>query len=60
MKLRYWLTLAFIPLGARGAEQAPEGVEFFEKKIRPALSKYCYECHAEGEKIKGGAAGGLP
>jgi hypothetical protein len=54
MKLRYWLTLAFIPLGARGAEQAPEGVEFFEKKIRPALSKYCYECHAEGEKIKGG------
>lgn len=44
--------LAWLPLGAE--ELSPEGVEFFENKIRPALSKYCYECHAEGEKIKGG------
>ncbi|MEM1443975.1 MAG: PSD1 and planctomycete cytochrome C domain-containing protein, partial [Verrucomicrobiota bacterium] len=29
--------------------------DFFEKKIRPALVKHCYQCHAEeGDKIKGG------
>jgi cytochrome c553 len=32
-----------------------EQVEFFEKKIRPALVEHCYKCHAEeGDKIKGG------
>ena len=32
-----------------------EHIEFFEKKIRPALSKHCYECHSEqGDKIRGG------
>ena len=30
-------------------------IEFFEKKVRPALTKYCYECHsAKSEKVKGG------
>ena len=30
-------------------------IEFFEKKVRPALAKYCYECHsAKSEKVKGG------
>ncbi|MEM9018219.1 MAG: DUF1549 domain-containing protein, partial [Verrucomicrobiota bacterium] len=33
----------------------PEQLEFFEKKIRPALAKHCYQCHAEeGDKVKGG------
>ena len=27
---------------------------FFESKIRPALTKYCYECHSSGEKVRGG------
>ena len=27
---------------------------FFESKIRPALSQYCYECHSSDEKIRGG------
>lgn len=32
-----------------------EQLDFFEKKIRPALVKHCYKCHAEeGDKIKGG------
>jgi len=32
-----------------------EQIGFFEKKIRPALVKHCYECHSsESEKIKGG------
>ncbi|MEO2045067.1 MAG: PSD1 and planctomycete cytochrome C domain-containing protein [Pirellulales bacterium] len=34
---------------------ADEGVEFFEKKIRPVLVKHCYECHsASAEEVKGG------
>ncbi len=33
----------------------PEGIEFFEKKIRPLLVEKCYECHAETSKrLKGG------
>jgi cytochrome c553 len=32
-----------------------EQAEFFESKIRPALIKHCYKCHAEeGDKVKGG------
>src|SRR6476620_10049362 len=31
-----------------------EGVEFFEKKVRPVLVKYCYSCHsANAKKLKG-------
>lgn len=32
---------------------SPKGVEFFESKIRPVLSKHCYECHsAQSKKLK--------
>jgi hypothetical protein len=31
---------------------APEGVEFFERQIRPLLAEHCLKCH--GEKEKGG------
>jgi hypothetical protein len=31
-----------------------DGIEFFEKKIRPLLAERCYECHSEAKKIKGG------
>src|SRR5258706_8905538 len=32
-----------------------EGLDFFEKKIRPVLVERCYECHsAESKKLKGG------
>ena len=31
-----------------------DGVEFFEKRVRPVLAEHCYECHsAEAKKIKG-------
>jgi cytochrome c553 len=34
---------------------AREGLEFFEKKIRPALAGNCYACHSEnGKKARGG------
>lgn len=37
------------------ADHTPEQIEFFESRIRPALVKHCYECHAsDAEKIKGG------
>jgi len=30
------------------------GIEFFEKRIRPALVENCYQCHsAEAKKLKG-------
>jgi cytochrome c553 len=40
---------------ARAAEPALEGVEFFEKKVRPVLAEHCFKCHAaDAKKIKGG------
>ena len=36
-------------------ELTVDGVEFFEKNIRPVLSSQCYQCHASDSKqIKGG------
>jgi hypothetical protein len=37
------------------ADSSAEGVDFFEKKIRPLFADNCYKCHsAEAEKVKGG------
>jgi len=37
------------------ANNAPESIEFFEKRIRPVLAENCYECHSvESGKRKGG------
>jgi len=42
-------------LATAGVAPSAEQIEFFEKKIRPALVKHCYECHStEGDKVKGG------
>src|SRR5947209_5460328 len=40
------------PVAGRSAaaEAAPEGLEFFEKKVRPVLVEHCYSCHAGGKK----------
>ncbi len=48
------ILVAALPVGAVAEELAPEEAKFFEERVRPVLVKYCYECHAEGEKIKGG------
>src|SRR6266516_7172766 len=42
-----WLLLAFPPVLAA----APPT---FEKDIRPILKAHCFDCHGEGEKLKGG------
>lgn len=34
--------------------RADEGVDFFEKKVRPLLAERCLECHSAEHKIKGG------
>lgn len=54
MKLLFVSLFIALPLLSSGEELSGDEVKFFETRIRPALSKYCYECHSEGEKIKGG------
>jgi hypothetical protein len=47
--------LAVVLNGASGLAASSEGIEFFEKKIRPVLVERCYKCHsATSEKLKGG------
>jgi len=45
--------LAIALMGA--GEPTPEGVEFFESKIRPVLIKSCFSCHSsEAKSLKAG------
>ncbi|HCV98822.1 MAG TPA: hypothetical protein DGJ56_05950, partial [Verrucomicrobiales bacterium] len=48
---------AFLPaagfLAATGNMAADEGIEFFEKKIRPVLIEHCYKCHSADAEQKG-------
>ena len=47
--------IAALPVDA--ATTDANGVEFFEKKIRPVLVERCFECHSESKgKTKGGLA----
>ncbi|HCN75612.1 MAG TPA: hypothetical protein DIT13_00280, partial [Verrucomicrobiales bacterium] len=41
----HFLLIAALPCAARAAER---GQEEFEKKIRPLLEQYCFDCHADG------------
>ncbi|MCS7016270.1 MAG: PSD1 and planctomycete cytochrome C domain-containing protein [Gemmatales bacterium] len=46
-----WL-IGLSPVAAQGTS---DGIAFFEARIRPALIKYCYECHsAQASKVRGG------
>jgi len=57
MNKLYSVALALFPAALFAVETSaptPEQTAFFESKIRPALSQYCYECHSSEEKIKGG------
>ncbi|HEV3029204.1 MAG TPA: DUF1549 domain-containing protein, partial [Planctomycetota bacterium] len=50
------LVLAALGAAPQEAPPAPdrEGLEFFEKKIRPVLVERCYSCHSgEAKKLKG-------
>jgi hypothetical protein len=51
-----WLLIAtgIAPL-AHAADPPPDGIHFFEKRIRPLLAEHCYECHSTAaKKAKGG------
>ncbi len=52
------IALGNAPAIAADAKPTPEQVDFFEKKIRPALTEHCYSCHsaeaATRKKLKGG------
>src|SRR5882672_1194709 len=56
----FWCAVASATL-AKGAGETPaaqpasrEGLELFERNIRPVLAQYCYECHsAQAKKVKG-------
>jgi hypothetical protein len=54
------LLAAGMCLGQSPVPAAPssDGIEFFEKKVRPLLSEHCYQCHSAGaaKGIKGGLA----
>src|SRR5262249_9178323 len=40
---------------ASGARGGGEGVQLFEKKIRPILAEHCYQCHSiTAQKQRGG------
>ncbi len=53
--LAFLLALPLAAIGyAHGAEDEKDGIEFFEKKIRPVLVERCYECHStKAKKIEG-------
>src|SRR5437773_2743639 len=46
--------LAIAALHADGGDPAPDGLEFFEKRIRPLLVQNCHECHSTAHKKRGG------
>lgn len=51
-RLPFCLILLLSPLPAAVAD---EGLDFFEKKIRPLLVQQCYSCHsAQAKSVKGG------
>ncbi len=39
---------------SQAAALADEGMDFFEKKVRPLLAERCMECHSPDKKVKGG------
>ena len=51
-----WFTACLLGVAAGSATGAPspEGVEFFENKIRPVLAKNCYTCHSAEAKTRMG------
>src|SRR5436853_5029800 len=45
--------LLMAPALAPGGEKNAAGIQLFESKVRPVLSKYCYECHsADAKKLR--------
>ena len=59
LRLSFALALLLvIPFHARAAEAPADALAQFRSDIQPVLSKYCYDCHADGAngRAGGGAA----
>ena len=55
MPSRFWTPVFIGLLLAAPALAQDAGIDFFEKKIRPALSEHCYSCHStDAKKQRGG------
>ena len=49
-----WFVVVLMVLCCVSDLRADDGVEFFEKKIRPVLVEHCYQCHsAESKTLEG-------
>lgn len=44
------VALALSVISRHGLAEADDRTDFFEKKVRPVLVKYCYECHSRHAK----------
>src|SRR5436309_15457142 len=51
---RYQISMAFGWLLLAAAPILAAAPPTFEKDIRPILKAHCFDCHGEGEKLKGG------
>ena len=53
-----WIALALLAASGAGiaAPAEGDGMEFFEKEVRPVLVNRCYQCHSVAKKTKGGLA----
>ncbi|HWN97584.1 MAG TPA: PSD1 and planctomycete cytochrome C domain-containing protein [Methylomirabilota bacterium] len=52
--LRFEVSLAIGWLLTAAAPNVSAALPTFEKDIRPILKAHCFDCHGEGEKLKGG------
>ena len=53
LRLLITTVLVFVTIPALAAD--PEGIRFFESKIRPLLVQECQQCHSQkGKKIESG------
>lgn len=52
--LMFCTEFALVPTSAQERVSPAEGLEFFEKRVRPLLVEHCYECHSgNAERIEG-------
>jgi hypothetical protein len=53
--VRLGIAAGWVCLAAGSALAQDQGVDFFERKIRPVLTEHCYSCHStEAKKQRGG------
>ncbi|MEY3172353.1 MAG: hypothetical protein RLZZ436_266 [Planctomycetota bacterium] len=50
---------AAVPAGPPAAGATPEGIAFFEQKIRPVLVQHCYSCHSQEASAANSLKAGL-